>query len=141
MFKVSRPVEYALIALKHMAESPEGQTTAVRKICDQYNTPFDVTSRALQRLARHGVVNAERGTTGGYQLAKDLADVTLHELMMIVDGPLHVVPCLDKTHKCRCDIDETCNIVPPMLTLNDRMDSFFKTISVSDLIGLEVTKH
>jgi len=141
MFKVSRPVEYALIALKHMDEAGSGQLTAVREICDLYHTPFDVTSRALQHLARHGIIRSERGAAGGYHLTKDLAALTIGDLIEMVDGPLYVVPCLDLSRGCKCSAAEPCTIHSPMLNLNGRLNRFFRTISVSELIRAETTRH
>ena len=141
MFKLSKPVEYALIALKHMHQGESSSPTAVREICDRYHTPFDVTSRALQHLARHGVVQAERGMAGGYRLVRDLSDISFFDLLEIVDGPLRIVPCLDQTHSCKCEEGHSCSILPPMLKLNDRLDNFLKTLSVLDLLGSETVKN
>ncbi len=139
MFKMSRPVEYALIALKHMHGHYPGQLTSVREICDLYHVPFDVTSRALQRLVRHGVVRSERGAAGGYQIMKDLSRVSFCEFLEIVDGPLEVVPCLVPTRGCRCDASGVCNIVSPMNDLNERLNAFLRTISLQDLVAEEFT--
>ncbi|MFC1762924.1 RrF2 family transcriptional regulator [Planctomycetota bacterium] len=139
MFRMSRPVEYALIALKHMHGSYPGQLTAVREICDQYNTPFDVVSRALQRLARHGVVKSERGAGGGYQIVKDLAKVSFYELLQFVDGPLEVVPCLAPSSGCRCGVNGECNIVSPMISLNERLNHFLQTITLQELVTADTS--
>ena len=137
MFKLTRPVEYSLIALKHMHMSYPGQLTAVREICDQYRTPFDVMSRALQRLARHGIVRSERGAGGGYQIVKDLSKVSVHDLFLYVDGPLEVVPCLGHEEDCRCNVATECNIVTPMTLLNEQLNDFLKTITVKDLVAVD----
>ncbi len=141
MFKVSKPVEYALIALKHIAQADDEGPTAVREICEQYNTSFDVTSRALQHLARHGIVQAERGVTGGYRLTCDLDEVSFYDLLQFVDGPLRVVPCLDQSRSCKCDTGQDCAILPPMMKLNDRLDGFLKTLTVSELFAAEAVEN
>ncbi len=65
MFKINRKIEYALIALKYMSHKAPGQITSAKEICDMYNTPFDPTSRVLQIMAQHGIVQAEQGAKGG----------------------------------------------------------------------------
>ena len=134
MLKVSRQVEYALIALKHMSDAGVDQVTAVRELCEVHHLPFDVISRALQRLAKHGILKSVRGVGGGYRVVGDLGQVSLLDLMTIVDGDVALVPCVSETPRCKCDNQDDCNIQPSMMSLNDRLGGFFRTISVLELL-------
>ncbi len=51
-----------------------------------------------------------------------------------VDGGLELVPCVSETPSCKCDNRDDCNIQPSMMSLNDRLGGFFKTISVLELL-------
>ena len=134
MFKINRKLEYALIALRHMSSKSPGQLTSAKEICDIYHTPFDPTSRVLQIMAQHEIVRAEQGAHGGYQILKDLSKVTLHDLTQIIEGPIQIVNCFhgDYTH---CGMTASCNVISPMLNLNERISKMFKTINVRELIS------
>jgi len=134
MFKINRKLEYALISLRYMSTKAPGQLTSAKEICDTYHTPFDPTSRVLQIMAQHEIVQASQGAYGGYQILKDLSKVTLYELTQMIEGPLQIVNCFhgDYSH---CDMASSCNVISPMLNLNERISALFKAISVSDLIA------
>ena len=128
MFKINRKLEYALIALRHMSAKAPGQLTSAKEICDIYKTPFDPTSRVLQIMAQHEIVRAEQGAHGGYQILKDLKKVTLQDLTQIIEGPIEIVNCFHGNYS-HCDITSSCNVISPMLNLNERLSSFFNFLS------------
>ena len=134
MFKISRKLEYALIALRHMSAKAPGQLTSAKEICDIYHTPFDPTSRVLQVMVQHEIVRAEQGAHGGYQILKDLSKFTLYDLTQMIEGPIQIVNCFHGNYS-HCDITSSCNVISPMLNLNERIAAMFTTINVQELIS------
>ncbi|OGX36336.1 MAG: hypothetical protein A3G91_05785 [Omnitrophica WOR_2 bacterium RIFCSPLOWO2_12_FULL_50_9] len=137
MFKINRKIEYAIIALKHMSCKSPGQITSAKEICEMYGTPFDPTSRVLQIMTQHGILQAEQGAKGGYQVIKDLSRVSLKELSDIVIGPIEIVNCAHGDDS-NCEMTQTCHIIAPMLNLNKKINKLFNEISVNDLIESRV---
>ncbi len=134
MFKINRKLEYALISLRHMSGKSQGQLTSAKEICDLYHTPFDPTSRVLQIMAQNGVLHAEQGAHGGYQVIKDLSKVSILDLTQMIEGPIQIVNCFHGNYS-HCDITSSCNVIAPMLNLNEKIGVFFKTINVKELIS------
>ena len=133
MFKINRKIEYALIALKYMSHKAPGQLTSAKEICDLYKTPFDPTSRVLQIMTQNEILRAEQGAHGGYQILKDISKVTLYDLTQMIEGPIEIVNCFHGNYS-HCDLTASCNVISPMLNLNEKIMELFKTISVSQLI-------
>lgn len=133
MVKLSRKMEYALISLKHLAQKEAGGLTSAKEISTQYNLPFDVVSRVLQVLNQAGIAKSIQGVQGGYHLLKDLSDVSFHELIEVIEGPLSLVKCIHDTDSC--ELIKSCNIMSPVGLLNDKINEFYKTIKLSDLIS------
>jgi Rrf2 family protein len=133
MFKINRKIEYALIALRHMSAKTQGQLTSAKEVCDIYHTPFDPTSRVLQIMAQQGILKAEQGAHGGYQIIRDLSKISIYDLTQMIEGPIQIVNCFHGNYS-HCDITSSCNVIAPMLNLNERIDALFKTINVHELI-------
>lgn len=135
MVKLSRKLEYALISLKHLSQKPAGELTSAKEISSIYGVSFDVISRVLQALNQGGVVKSIQGVQGGYHLLKDLGDVSFFDLIEIIEGPLSLVRCIHDVDAC--DLIKSCNIVSPLTTLNHKVNEFYKTIKIAELVGVE----
>lgn len=131
MNKLNRRVEYSLMALKYFGQKSPEKVTA-KEVADYLNTSFDVIARVLQILAQRGVLISEQGVSGGYRLNQDLKKLSLFELNQMIEGPSQLVKCISDDNAC--DIQGSCNIVPPMRALNQKLNEFYKTIPVSELI-------
>jgi Rrf2 family protein len=132
MNKINRKLEYALMALKYMSRKIPGELTSAKEVSDSFHTPFDATARVMQQMAQKGgIIRAEYGANGGYQITKDLSKVSIHELVEIIEGPTALVKCLNKGE---CDIHGTCNIVSPIKALNSKLTDFYKSVSLKDLL-------
>ena len=134
MNKINRKLEYALMALKYMSKKIPGELTSAKEVSDAFSTPFDATARVMQQMAaqKGGILRAEYGASGGYQITNDLAKVSMHDLVEIIDGPTALVKCLHK--EAPCEIQGTCNIVSPVTTLNNKLVEFYKSLSLKDLL-------
>ena len=133
MFKINRKIEYALISLKHMSNKDPGQLTSAKEICDIYHTPFDPTARVLQIMAQHEILRAEQGAHGGYQILKDMSKITVGDLSDIIVGPIEIASCFQGDYS-HCELNSSCNVIGPMLNLNERISALFHTLKVEELV-------
>jgi Rrf2 family transcriptional regulator, nitric oxide-sensitive transcriptional repressor len=133
--RIHRKLEYALIALKHMNQKRPGELTTVKEICQRYGTPFDATARVLQQMVQGKFLKSEQGAYGGYLIMRDLTKVSLRELIEKVVGPIEMVKCMGENETEQpCEIKEKCNIMLPLINLNDKLIRFYENIIVHDLI-------
>ncbi len=132
MLKLHKKVEYGLIALKHMREKKAGLLTTAKEISEVYKLPFDATSRVLQLLSSAEWLASEQGAHGGYRLSnKSLQELSLYELIEVIEGKQGVVRCV--MTNTSCPIKNTCNVISPMQKLNESLQGFLQTQKVTDL--------
>jgi len=84
---ISAKAEYAMRALLTLAAEPEGAMTADRLAAAQ-SMPVKFVENILLDLRRGGLVRSQRGSEGGYRLARPASEITAADVLRLVDGPL-----------------------------------------------------
>ncbi len=136
MLKLNRKIEYALMSLKLFEKAVEEgslQNLTAKEIAERIGAPFEVAARVLQTLAQNQWVKVEHGSKGGYQLQKNLASMTMKDLIEVLDGPLALVKCQDGEKSC--EIHHQCQIISPMQKLNDQLTQFYGQITLEKLLA------
>ena len=84
---VSAKTEYACVAVLELATRHQaGDPVRIRDIADSHGIPSRFLVQILLQLKSAGFVASVRGATGGYRLAKEPDEITLHEVMSVVDS-------------------------------------------------------
>ncbi len=132
MNKMSKKMEYALMALRIICEKPDGVLTSAKEVSDRMHIPFEVTARVLQALSSRGLLKAEYGVAGGYSLARPLSEISIHDLNEMLEGHVVLTKCLGQDEPC--EISGTCNITSPISNLNSKVQDFYKSISLQEVL-------
>ncbi|MBL8575301.1 MAG: Rrf2 family transcriptional regulator [Hyphomicrobiaceae bacterium] len=98
---ITQRTRYAFKALFQLAGAGGG-SLAASEMAAVDNIPRAFLDQILLELRRGGLIVSKRGRIGGYSLARDPGDISLAEVMRLVDGPLAPLPCLSKTAYRRC---------------------------------------
>lgn len=85
--RLSARVDYALRAVLELARGGDTPVTAER-IARAQDIPPKFCESILLQLRRGGIVFAQRGPEGGYWLAKPVSQISLLEIIEVIDGPL-----------------------------------------------------
>ena len=129
MLKLTRKLEYALIALRHMQMKGDRLSTT-KEIADLYMIPREILAKTLQQMARLEYINAVQGPHGGYRIYKTLTNISLTQFVEELEGPLGMVNCSISTD---CIQLNNCNIRMPINKINDNIRSIFNDIPITDI--------
>ena len=132
MLKINKKVEYALMVLQHMYQNKH-QSTSVREMSERFDIPFDTTSKVMQKLSGHGIVQSIRGPRGGYFLNKELENVGYLELVEIIEEKKKQGHCIDSD----CRLVGNCTIHTPIENLNNTIMAHLKKMNLKDLLSKE----
>lgn len=134
MLKINKKVEYALMALKFMADKNDQATlVSAREICDAFQTPFDTTAKVMQVMNSHDILKSVKGIKGGYFLNKNLGEITYMELVQMIEGR-EELGRVCSNHKGTCDFIVKCNISTPVENLNRKLNAFLENLTLAELL-------
>jgi Rrf2 family protein len=86
--RVTAKVDYAVRALAELAAAGAGTTMKGDRVAEAQGLPVKFLENILAELRRAGIVASQRGSEGGYRLAKDPATVSVADVIRAVEGPL-----------------------------------------------------
>jgi Fe-S cluster assembly protein SufB len=88
-------------------------------------------SKLLKILADAKLVTAFRGTGGGYQLACELREISIADVVTAIEGKLAITECCINTH---CSVDAWCTVKENWKQVNKIILNTLADIKLSDMI-------
>jgi Rrf2 family protein len=129
MLKLTRKLEYALIALRHMQDKKDTFISA-KEMADMYLIPQELFAKILQQMAKLNYIKAAQGPRGGYRMRKDLTEISLTQFIEDIEGPIGLVDC---TINSDCVQLDNCNIRMPIKQINNNIRAIFNGIRIDDI--------
>ena len=128
MLTLSKKVEYALMAMLHMARQAGPEPASAKEMADQYAIPPELLGKVLQALARGKLIASTQGSRGGYQLQRPLDRINLGDVIEAVEGPVMLARCQeDPAH---CGQFHACTIKEPVQQIHDQLMRYIRGISL-----------
>src|ERR1700726_1042587 len=133
MLKLTKKADYALMAMKHLADrAHEGTGSASAKdVADSFGIPPEALAKILQRLAKAGLLQSQHGTNGGYTLARAAHTISAFEVIQAIDGPLFITSCV--TVRGECDQTDRCNIREPLRRGRHSIEEVLRRITILEM--------
>ena len=131
LLKLTKKADYALMAMKHLAEHASDGSHSAKDVADAFGIPPEALAKILQRLAKAGLLHSQHGTNGGYRLARAAHTISAFEVIQAIDGPLFITSCVTVRGEC-CQSDR-CNIREPLRKVNESIEAVLKRIKISHM--------
>lgn len=136
MFTLSKKTDYGLMAIEYLRSAGNERRVSAREISTRYDIPTELLAKILQRLARHGIVEAVPGPTGGYRLSKDVRDIRLTDVIAAVGDEVALTACLKNDHT-NCEQQGGCTVRTPMVRVQEKLLDYLGKITLEELYQTE----
>ena len=88
MISITTKSPYALSALEELHRQGSGGPVPIAELARRRDIPVQFLEHLFATLRRAGVLRSQRGVKGGYSFARPSDEVTVLELVELLDGPL-----------------------------------------------------
>jgi Rrf2 family protein len=127
MLKFNSDIRYGLRATLYLAKKKD--LANVKEISQAEKIPADYLEHLLLKLKQAGILNAKRGQTGGYFIAKNQKNLDLAKIFTALDENLTKIPCQGV-----CSRKKTCQAKTVWQTIDQNFKASLKNINLSQLI-------
>jgi Rrf2 family protein len=88
MISITSKSPYAVLALAELGRSAGSEPVPIGELARRREVPVQFLEQLFAVLRRAGIISSQRGVKGGYRFAREPADVTVLEIVELLDGPL-----------------------------------------------------
>lgn len=129
--ELTRKTEYAIAVLLELASLDSSQPIQSKEVAARRDIPENLVPQIMAMLSKKGWVAGTRGVGGGVKLVADPEQITVLDVIELVEGPMHINRCLEEGV---CDRELSCTLRPVWLEAQEAMLQVFRRMTISELV-------
>jgi len=133
--RLSKRGEYGLRAMIDLASlGSDVRVVQIKEIAERERIPIKFLEQILLTLKNAGLLRSKMGVGGGYYLAKPGDQITLGQIIRILDGPLAPVTCVSQMsyEPCGCPDESVCALRLVMLDVRNALSGILDQTTLAD---------
>lgn len=133
--RISTKGRYALRAMLDIASQPGGKPVVVKKVCERQHISNLYLMQIFSQLKKTGLLRSVRGPEGGFILARPASQITVAEVIQVMEGSNAPVDCVDSPDICITS--EDCAVRLVWTQVKEAIDKIFTSYTLEDLLKRE----
>ena len=130
--KISTKGRYGLRILMDLALHQSEKPRLIRDIAKSQQISEKYISRLVIALRKAGMIRSVRGVNGGFHIAMKPEDITLLNVIEVMEGPLSIVDCVAAPK--RCAQHENCAPREIWCKLNADIRDLMRQTTLADIL-------
>lgn len=132
MLKITKITDYAVVVLCCLVKQ-KANILNTTEIAKQVNIQVPTVSKVLKILVKSGLVESYRGSDGGYSLLKDPKEISISQIIEILEGPIALTSCATNETASSCEFINSCQLSRPWQKINYNINNMLQKISLHDI--------
>ena len=134
---LNRKTYYGLQALLFLARNVDSSSVAINSIAQSLEISRKFLEKILVELGSEGLVSSKKGRSGGYFISKKLNNISLADVVRILEGPIALLPCASHRfyEPCKeCKSPDQCSLQDALVNVRNSTVHSLKSIKISDIL-------
>ncbi|RVU85965.1 Rrf2 family transcriptional regulator [Leucothrix sargassi] len=133
--QLTKHTDFAFRSLIFLASMPDELAT-IKVMAERFEIPKSHLMKVISTLVSNGYVTSVRGKQGGVCLAKPASDISLREIVEVMENTLEPIDCKGQN----CVILKECQLKFALAGARDSYLEYLEKISLADIMN-EPTSH
>ena len=129
--KLSTKGRYGVKAMVDLAINFGKSPISIKSISNRQNISEYYLEQLFSVLRKAELIKSIRGANGGYILAKDPKEITVYQILDVLEGPIEISTCLDSDG---CNNIDCCATRIVWKKIKDSIDSVTMAITLQDIV-------
>ena len=129
--KITAQGRYAILAIFDLAHLSHGKAVPLREISLNQNLPLPFLEKVFRKLAQAGVLKSSPGAKGGYALTQKCNEISIGEVLRIVESNLSSTDKRNKSKPPRSTPESMSNLL--WRQIDERLLGILETITIADI--------
>ena len=129
---------FAVTAMVDLAMHHGSGPVTLAEISSRQKISLSYLEQLFGKLRRHRLVESVRGPGGGYNLARDMAKLSVADIILAVDEPIDATQCGGKEN---CHDDQKCLTHDLWAALNERIFGYLESVTLRQLVDNQKAKE
>jgi Rrf2 family protein len=100
MFRISRRLDYGLQLMIALANDTENRHQSTASLAEKLKIPLPFLHQIGHMLMQANLIKASPGPHGGVRLNQPAEEITVHQIVEVLEGPISLHPCPECTPAC-----------------------------------------
>lgn len=129
--KLSTKGRYGVKAMVELAINYGNQPISIKTISERQNISEYYLEQLFSPLRKADLIKSIRGAQGGYVLSKDPKEITIAQIISVLEGPIEIASCIEGDI---CENEASCATRLLWGKIKKSIDEVMESVSLQDIV-------
>ena len=131
MLKITRLADYSVLIICRFSMI-KNQILSAPQISKETGISQATVNKLLSLLVKGNILEASRGSKGGYRPTRKLEDISIKEIIEAIEGPVQLTNCIDNKSD-KCNLTHICITKNTWSTVNKAVVNTLHSIKIDHI--------